>query len=86
MTDKVLFEIVATAKGVNIVQKQTDKLAQSTDKANTSTKKLSKTRDAYNRKEKGAAQISSNQTKNFSTDRHSNTIYGSLKYHRRYLY
>ena len=66
MTDKVLFEIVATAKGVNIVQKQTDKLAQSTDKATTSTKKLSKTRDAYNRKEKGAAQISSNQTKNFS--------------------
>ena len=66
MTDKVLFEIVATAKGVNIVQKQTDKLAQSTDKANTSTKKLSKTRDAYNRKEKGAAQISSNSTKNFS--------------------
>jgi len=66
MADKILFEIVATAKGVNVVQKQTDKLAQSTDKANTSTKKLTKTRDTYNRKEKGAAQISSNQTKNFS--------------------
>ena len=66
MTDKVLFEIVATAKGVSVVQKQTDKLAQSTEKADRSTKKLSKSRDTYNRKEKGAAGISSNTTKNFS--------------------
>ena len=63
---KVLFEIVATAKGVNVVQKQTDKLTKSTDKASKSTDKLGKSRDAYNRKEKGAAQISSNSTKNFS--------------------
>lgn len=66
MANKVLFEIVATAKGVNIVQKQTDKLATSTDKARKSTDGLSKSRDNYNRREKGAAQISSNATKNFS--------------------
>ena len=66
MTDKVLFEIVATAKGVNVVQKQTDKLAQSSDKATKSTDRLSKSRDGYHRREKGAAGISSNSTKNFS--------------------
>ena len=64
--DKVIFEIIATAKGVKVVQKQTDELARSTDKATKSTDKLSKSRDNYNRREKGAAQISSNQTKNFS--------------------
>ena len=66
MANKVLFEIVATAKGVKVVQNQTDKLAKSTDKATTSTNKLSKSRDSYHRREKGAAQISSNSTKNFS--------------------
>ena len=64
--DKVVFEIVATAKGVKITQKQTDDLTKSTDRADKSTKKLSKTRDSYNRREKGAAGISSNSTKNFS--------------------
>ena len=64
--DKVVFEIIATAKGVKVVQQQVDKLAKTTDRADTSTKKLSKSRDSYNRKEKGAAQISSNSTKNFS--------------------
>ena len=64
--NKVLFEIVATAKGVKVVQGQTDKLAKSTDKADQSTKKLTKSRDAYSRKEKGVASISSNSTKNFS--------------------
>ncbi len=66
MADKIIFEVVATAKGVKVVQQQTDKLATSTDRADRSTKKLDKTRDAYNRREKGAANISSNQTKNFS--------------------
>ena len=62
----VVFEIIASAKGVKVVQKQTDALAKSSDKASKSTDKLSKSRDTYHRKEKGAAQISSNQTKNFS--------------------
>ena len=62
----VVFEIIASAKGVKVVQKQTDALARSSEKASKSTDKLSKSRDTYNRKEKGAAQISSNQTKNFS--------------------
>ena len=66
MADKIIFEVVATAKGVKVVQQQTDKLATSTDRADKSTKKLDKSRDAYNRREKGAANISSNQTKNFS--------------------
>ena len=64
--DKIIFEIRATAKGVKVVQKQTDDLAKSTERADKSTKKLDKSRDAYNRREKGAANISSNQTKNFS--------------------
>ena len=64
--DKIIFEIVATAKGVKVVQQQTDQLAKSTDKADKNTKKLDKSRDAYNRREKGAAGISSNTTKNFS--------------------
>ena len=66
MADKIIFEVVATAKGVKLVQQQTDKLAKSTDNATKSTKKLDKSRDAYNRREKGAASISSNSTKNFS--------------------
>jgi len=66
MTDTVIFEIRASAKGVKVVQKQTDELAKSTDRADKSTKKLDKSRDTYNRREKGAAQISTNATKNFS--------------------
>ena len=66
MADKIIFEVVATAKGVKVVQQQTDKLAKSTDKAEKSTKRLDKSRDVYNRREKGAANISSNSTKNFS--------------------
>ena len=64
--NKVTFEVVATAKGVNQVQKQTDKLAKSTDGADKSTQRLDKSRNTYNRREKGAAGISSNSTKNFS--------------------
>lgn len=64
--NKVIFEVVATAKGVKVVQQQTDKLAGSTDRADKNTKKLTKSRDRYLRTEKGAAQISSNSTKNFS--------------------
>ena len=66
MANEVIFEIRATAKGVKVVKKQTDDLTKSTDKADRSTKKLAKTRDSYNRREKGAAGISSNSTKNFS--------------------
>jgi hypothetical protein len=64
--NKVIFEVVTTAKGTKRVQKQTDDLAKSTDRADRSTKKLTKSRDRYNRKEKGVAGISSNSTKNFS--------------------
>ena len=42
MANKVIFEVVATAKGVKVVQQQADKLAQSTDKADRSTKNTRK--------------------------------------------
>ena len=45
---KVIFEIHASAKGVKVVQKQTDDLAKSTDRADKSTRKLDKSRDVYN--------------------------------------
>ena len=64
--NKVIFEVIATAKGVKVVQKDTENLAKSTDKADRSTEKLRKSRDKYSRTEKGVAGISSNSTKNFS--------------------
>ena len=67
---KVLFELELRQKGdkIQIVQRQTEKLADSTEKVDQNRRKLNKTTDAYNRREKGAAQISSNSTKNFSTN------------------
>jgi len=64
--NRVIFEVIATAKGVKVVQKDTENLAKSTDKADRSTEKLRKSRDKYSRTEKGVAGISSNSTKNFS--------------------
>jgi hypothetical protein len=68
MADKVLieFQIVQKGKQISVVQKETDKLAKSTDRAEKATKKNTKATDKYNRVAKGAAGISSNQTKNFS--------------------
>ena len=65
---KVVFELELRQKGdkVQIVQRQTEKLADSTENLDRKRRKLNKTTDAYNRREKGAAQISSNSTKNFS--------------------
>jgi len=64
--NKVIFEIITTAKGVKVVQKRADDLANSTERADRGTKKLTKSRDRYARTEKGVAGISSNSTKNFS--------------------
>lgn len=68
MTEKVLieFQIVQKGKKVSVIQKETEKLAKSTDKSEKATRKHTKTTDKYNRVAKGAAGISSNQTKNFS--------------------
>ena len=68
MADKVLieFQIVQKGKKISVVQKETEKLAKSTDKAEKATKKNTRATDKYNRVAKGAAGISSNQTKNFS--------------------
>jgi hypothetical protein len=68
MTEKVLieFQIVQKGKKISVIQKETEKLARSTDKSEKATRKHTKTTDRYNRVAKGAAGISSNQTKNFS--------------------
>ena len=68
MTEKVLieFQIVQKGKKISVIQKETEKLARSTDKSEKATRKHTKTTDKYNRVAKGAAGISSNQTKNFS--------------------
>ena len=64
--NKIIFEVVATAKGVKVVQQQADKLATSTDKADKSTKKLDKTQQKnYGRQKQGVIQTA-NGTKNFS--------------------
>jgi hypothetical protein len=64
--NKIIFEVVATAKGVKVVQQQTDKLATSTDEADKSTKKLTKSQDKqYGRQKQGLIQTA-NGTKNFS--------------------
>ena len=60
------FQIVQKGKKISVIQKETEKLAKSTDKVEKSTKKNTSTTDKYNRVAKGTAQISSNQTKNFS--------------------
>ena len=66
MAKKILFEVVATSKGLKVVGKEAQTLTTNTEKATTATDKLQKRRDKYLRTEKGAAGISSNSTKNFS--------------------
>jgi hypothetical protein len=63
---KILFEVVATSKGLKVVGKEAQTLTTNTDKASRATDNLQKRRDKYMRTEKGAAGISSNSTKNFS--------------------
>ena len=66
--NEVLISLKLIQKGdkIQIVQKNTKKLGDETKKLDNKRKSLNKTTDAYNRREKGAAQISSNSTKNFS--------------------
>ena len=64
--NKIIFEVIATAKGLKVVSKDAEKLTKNTDAADRSTKKLQKSRDRYSRTEKGVAGISSNSTKNFT--------------------
>lgn len=66
MSNKVLLEVEVTAKGIKVVQKDMDKVASSTNKASAATEKLSKSRNAYNKGEKGVASAGANSTKNFS--------------------
>ena len=66
--NKILIDLQIVQKGdkISLVQKQTDQLSKSQDRLTESRKKSTKQTDIYNRREKGAAQISSNSTKNFS--------------------
>jgi len=66
VANKIIFEVQATAKGLKVVSRDTEKLVKNTDKAQKSTDKLRGSRDKYMRTEKGVAGISSNSTKNFS--------------------
>ena len=64
--NKVIFEVIATAKGVKVVQKDTEKLAQSVDKTGKAFDKADKKQgDFYNRQEKGVIGVA-NGTKSFS--------------------
>ena len=64
--NKVIFEIVTTAKGLKVTQRQTDDLAKSVDRADKSTKNLDKSQSQnYGRQKQGLIQTA-NSTKNFS--------------------
>ena len=70
---EVLFTLKVVQKGdkLEVVTNRTKKLSKETDNLEKKRKKLTNTTDKYNRREKGAAQISSNSTKNFSKMQHS---------------
>ena len=66
MANKVIFEVVATSKGFEVVQKQQEKLSKGIDKTTESHKKLDKQqKTTYGRQEQGLIQTA-NGTKNFS--------------------
>ena len=66
MANKVIFEVIATSQGFEIVQKQQEKLSKSVDKTTQSHKKLDKQQKVtYGRQEQGLVQTA-NGTKNFS--------------------
>lgn len=66
MANKVLLEVEVTGKGIKVVQKDLEKTAASTNKAAEATDKLTRSRNAYNKGEKGVAAAGANSTKNFS--------------------
>jgi hypothetical protein len=64
--NRVIFEVITTSKGTKVVQRQTEELAKSVDKADKSTKNLDKTQEKnYGRQKQGVIQTA-NGTKNFS--------------------
>ena len=66
MANKVLLEVEVTSKGLKVVQKDLEKTAASTNKAAAATDNLTRSRNAYNKGEKGVAAAGANSTKNFS--------------------
>ena len=64
--NRVIFEVITTSKGTKVVQRQTENLAKSVDKADRSTRNLSKSQEQnYGRQKQGVIQTA-NSTKNFS--------------------
>ena len=64
--NRVIFEVVTTAKGTKVVQRQTEDLAKSVEKVDSKTKNLDKTQEKnYGRLKQGVIQTA-NGTKNFS--------------------
>ena len=69
--NKVIFEVVATAKGFNIVDKQQKNLRTEIDKTTNAEKNLHKQRDkGYGRQQQAVIQTA-NSTKNFSKLNHT---------------
>ena len=64
--ERIIFEVVTTAKGLKAVQLDTEKLAKSTDKVDNSQKKATKSGNQYHKMQKGVGQMGANNTKNFS--------------------
>ena len=53
--ERIIFEVVTTAKGLKVVQKDTEKLAKSTDKVDNSQNKATKSGNQYHKMQKGVA-------------------------------
>ena len=63
---KLIFEIVAEGKNIKLVQKQTDKLAESVEDTHKARDKSTKSQDKYNKLEKGIHQTNLSSAKGFS--------------------
>lgn len=66
MANKVVFEVVATSKGFEVVQRNQKKLRKDIDETGRSHKKLNKAQDNTNKKEKALFQSNLSASKGFS--------------------
>ena len=66
MANKVVFEVVATSKGFEVVQRNQKKLQKGIDETAGSHKKLNKAQDNTNKKEKALYQSNLSSAKGFS--------------------
>ena len=64
--ESVIFEVIAEGKGLKVVQKDVNALADSTERVNRARKEGSKGQDNYNKKEKAIHQSNLSSAKSFS--------------------